>query len=104
MLPTPRVRAARQGASEMDDKEYAKRLKAFPKWHELDIGPALGEIRAARSTKPAAARAGAFGDTPSVAPAGELRAIVPGYLGEGLTILVGREKVGKTWLALDFAL
>lgn len=29
--------------------------------------------------------------------------IVPGYVGEGLTILAGRQKVGKTWLAIDWA-
>jgi hypothetical protein len=29
--------------------------------------------------------------------------VVPGYVGEGLTILAGRQKLGKTWLAMDFA-
>jgi hypothetical protein len=29
--------------------------------------------------------------------------VVPGYVGEGLTILAGRQKVGKTWLAMDWA-
>ncbi|MCM5558083.1 AAA family ATPase [Pleomorphomonas sp. JP5] len=33
----------------------------------------------------------------------ELRWTVPGYLPEGLSILAGRQKLGKTWLALDFA-
>lgn len=30
--------------------------------------------------------------------------IVPGYVPEGLSILAGRQKLGKTWLALDWAL
>lgn len=29
--------------------------------------------------------------------------VVPGYLGEGLTVLAGRQKLGKSWLAMDFA-
>jgi hypothetical protein len=29
---------------------------------------------------------------------------VPGFVGEGLTILAGRPKTGKSWLALDIAL
>lgn len=29
---------------------------------------------------------------------------VPGYLAEGLSVLAGRQKLGKTWLAIDFAL
>jgi hypothetical protein len=33
-----------------------------------------------------------------------LRQIVPGLISEGLTVLEGSEKVGKSWLALDFAL
>jgi RecA-family ATPase len=33
-----------------------------------------------------------------------LRWSVPGYLPEGLTLLAGRQKLGKTWLALDFAI
>src|SRR5437899_163733 len=32
-----------------------------------------------------------------------LRAIVPGYLYEGFTVLAGRQKLGKTWLAIDWA-
>jgi hypothetical protein len=53
-------------------------------------------------------RDGPRGPTPGAAstasPTPTMRWIVPGYVGEGLTILAGREKVGKTWLALDFAL
>jgi hypothetical protein len=30
--------------------------------------------------------------------------VVPGYLAEGLNVLAGRQKLGKTWLALDWAL
>ena len=30
--------------------------------------------------------------------------VVPRYIGEGLTILAGRPKAGKSWLALDVAL
>src|SRR5918998_5965423 len=30
--------------------------------------------------------------------------IVPGYLAEGLTLLAGRPKLGKSWLALDIGL
>lgn len=32
-----------------------------------------------------------------------LRWTVPGYVPEGLSILAGRQKLGKTWMALDFA-
>jgi hypothetical protein len=32
-----------------------------------------------------------------------LRAIVEGYLYEGFTVLAGRQKLGKTWLAIDWA-
>ena len=37
-----------------------------------------------------------------VRPAGAL--VIPDYLGEGLTILAGRQNSGKSWLALDWAL
>jgi hypothetical protein len=30
--------------------------------------------------------------------------VVPGYLPEGFSVLAGRQKLGKTWLAIDFAL
>ncbi len=33
-----------------------------------------------------------------------LRAVVPGYLYEGFTVLAGRQKLGKTWLAIDWSL
>jgi AAA domain len=33
-----------------------------------------------------------------------LRAVVPGYLYEGFSVLAGRQKLGKTWLAIDWAL
>lgn len=36
-------------------------------------------------------------------PFAPLRWTVPGYVPEGLTLLAGRQKLGKTWLALDFA-
>src|SRR5262245_39651226 len=29
--------------------------------------------------------------------------VVPDFVGEGLTVLAGRQKLGKTWLAMDFA-
>ena len=32
-----------------------------------------------------------------------LRAIVAGYLYEGFTVLAGRQKLGKTWLGIDWA-
>jgi AAA domain len=32
-----------------------------------------------------------------------LRAVVPGYVYEGFTVLAGRQKLGKTWLAIDWA-
>jgi hypothetical protein len=32
-----------------------------------------------------------------------LKAIVPGYVYGGFTILAGRQKLGKTWLAIDWA-
>jgi hypothetical protein len=41
---------------------------------------------------------------PLVPPIGELRWIVPELIGEGLTILAGRDKSGKSWMALDFAI
>lgn len=30
--------------------------------------------------------------------------VIPGYLPEGFSVLAGRQKLGKTWLAIDFAL
>jgi hypothetical protein len=33
-----------------------------------------------------------------------IRWVVPGYVPEGLAILAGRQKLGKTWLAIDWAL
>lgn len=33
-----------------------------------------------------------------------VRYVVPGYVAEGLTILGGRPKLGKSWLALDFGI
>lgn len=33
-----------------------------------------------------------------------IRWTVPGYLAEGLAILAGRQKLGKTWLAIDWAI
>ncbi|MCT8999122.1 AAA family ATPase [Chelativorans intermedius] len=33
-----------------------------------------------------------------------IRWIVPGYLPEGFSVLAGRQKLGKTWLAIDWAL
>jgi hypothetical protein len=33
-----------------------------------------------------------------------IRWIVPGYVAEGLAILAGRQKLGKTWLAIDWGL
>lgn len=33
-----------------------------------------------------------------------IRWIVPGYLPEGFSVLAGRQKLGKTWLAIDIAL
>ncbi len=32
-----------------------------------------------------------------------VRYVVPGYIAEGLTVLAGRPKLGKSWLALDLA-
>ncbi|WP_051677388.1 AAA family ATPase [Bradyrhizobium sp. URHD0069] len=32
-----------------------------------------------------------------------LRSVVPGYVYEGFTVLAGRQKLGKTWLAIDWA-
>ncbi|WP_192182209.1 AAA family ATPase [Mesorhizobium amorphae] len=33
-----------------------------------------------------------------------IRWIVPGYISEGLSVLAGRQKLGKTWLAIDWAI
>jgi AAA domain len=33
----------------------------------------------------------------------DIRWVVPGYLPEGFSVLAGRQKLGKTWLALDWA-
>ena len=30
--------------------------------------------------------------------------VVPGYISEGFLVLAGRQKLGKTWLAIDMAL
>lgn len=34
----------------------------------------------------------------------ELRYVIPGYVVEGLTIVAGKPKLGKSWLAYDFAI
>lgn len=34
----------------------------------------------------------------------ELKVVVDGYLYEGFTVLAGRQKLGKTWLAIDWAI
>lgn len=34
----------------------------------------------------------------------EIRWIVPGYIPEGFVVLAGRQKLGKTWLAMDFSI
>jgi hypothetical protein len=34
----------------------------------------------------------------------EVRWIVPGFVPEGLSVLAGRQKLGKTWLAIDWAI
>src|SRR5688572_13079665 len=33
-----------------------------------------------------------------------IRWIVPGYVPEGFSVLAGRQKLGKTWMAIDMAL
>ena len=33
-----------------------------------------------------------------------MRWVIPDYIGEGLTILAGRQNSGKSWLALDWAI
>ena len=33
-----------------------------------------------------------------------VRWVIPDYIGEGLTILAGRQNSGKSWLALDWAI
>lgn len=33
-----------------------------------------------------------------------IRWTIPGYVAEGFTVLAGRQKLGKTWLAIDWAL
>ena len=33
-----------------------------------------------------------------------LRYAVEGYLAEGVTLLAGKPKIGKSWMALDFAM
>ncbi len=33
-----------------------------------------------------------------------IRWVVPGYISEGFLVLAGRQKLGKTWLAIDMAL
>ena len=33
-----------------------------------------------------------------------IRWVVAGYVAEGLSVLAGRQKLGKTWLALDWAI
>ena len=33
-----------------------------------------------------------------------IRWIVPGYVPEGFSVLAGRQKLGKTWLAMDWGL
>jgi len=33
-----------------------------------------------------------------------IKYVIPGYVAEGLTLLGGRPKLGKSWLALDFGI
>src|SRR6187431_1906672 len=33
-----------------------------------------------------------------------VRWVIPNYVGEGLTIMAGRQNTGKSWLALDWAI
>src|SRR5438067_4068543 len=33
-----------------------------------------------------------------------ISSVVPGYISEGFLVLAGRQKLGKTWLAIDMAL
>ena len=33
-----------------------------------------------------------------------LKVVVPGYVSEGFNVLAGRQKLGKTWLAIDWAI
>jgi hypothetical protein len=97
-----------------------KPLKEVPHWREIADRMMLEEQRAKEDRareRPAGEqstgeqprtsgnhdRQSNLAQAPTVPPSGELRWIVPGFVGEGLTILAGREKVGKTWAALDFA-
>jgi hypothetical protein len=64
------------------------------------------------STTPAAHAASEASGTSQIVPAsalqskslGALRSALPGYIAEGLTFLVSRPKLGKSWLMLDVAL
>ncbi len=74
-----------------DDEAVMERLAGLPPEQER------------KSVKPNArfARTGTGALMAMVFP--PIRWIVPGYVPEGLSILAGRQKLGKTWLAIDWA-
>jgi len=84
-----------------------------------DREPTLGEVRAFNRRRRQQGPAPANDNVPPLSSrmptrltAGALegmefapaRYLLPGFIGEGVTILAGKPKVGKSWLALDIAL
>ena len=61
-------------------------------WLAAQDPPATGRFRRTNTNEIMAAK---------FAP---IKWVVPGYISEGFLVLAGRQKLGKTWLAIDMAL
>ncbi|MFT4116577.1 AAA family ATPase [Bradyrhizobium sp.] len=86
----------------------ARDIGAAPPEHgSPTLERATGLLRARLLSKPAAAndnRQSAFIDAQTLLGLEfePIKYVIPGYVAEGLTILGGRPKLGKSWLALDW--
>lgn len=72
----------------------------------LKLAEKMNPPPAANDNKPQAEKPSAFVDAETLlgmefAP---IKYVIPGYVAEGLTLLGGRPKLGKSWLALDFGI
>jgi hypothetical protein len=88
----------------MLEAQRAKELQANKQQHFDEDGATAGLGKERTHAPDDHQPQSSLAQAPTVAPTGELRWIVPGLVGEGLTILAGRDKAGKSWLALDFAI
>lgn len=80
-------------------------MKEPPKYGVPPADKIIGSMRVVELPKPK--RKGALTRTKTDAVLGttyeEIMWIVEGYLPEGFSVLAGRQKLGKTWLAIDWA-